>query len=479
VTVLKNVLTVVVLALGLLWPAVVNRAPILYPDSAGYYRAGEAALEVAGVAMPMHAGESARESSVRVPIDTAGDGVSTKRSVYYGLVIAPLFVLGGASLVALAQSLAVALSVFLALKRMGVREGRPLVLTCLALVSLSGLAVFSTAVMPDVFLGVMILAVALLFAHWDRMHLPARAWFLLMAASAVLFHMAHLAVLLIMIAGGVVISAIGRRKSLAAAAWLGAIAVGAAGAHSAVNVVVFRVTGEAPVGTPFLLARLVGDGTAVRYLDKHCATQKLATCAFRSRMPMTENDFLWIPAKGAYAAGDAAQRDRINREQGVIVAGTVREFPLQQFVASTSNAARQFVVVGAAEFQNSAALRAYREPRIRDTYAQSRIANGSNLLTAISWVMAVTYFASLAVLAGAAVVAVHSRIRGESATIDATEGRFWTTVSIAIVGLGANAAVCGILSGVFDRYQGRAAWVAVILAMVAIVHPSRPARRRA
>ena len=39
-------------------------------------------------------------------------------------------------------------------------------------------------------------------------------------------------------------------------------------------------------------------------------------------------------------------------------------------------------------------------------------------------------------------------------------------ISAALVGLLANAAVCGILSAVTDRYQGRVAWILPVLAII-------------
>ena len=39
---------IVVVALMLLWPALLNRQPMLFPDTVGYERAGVVALHVAG-----------------------------------------------------------------------------------------------------------------------------------------------------------------------------------------------------------------------------------------------------------------------------------------------------------------------------------------------------------------------------------------------------------------------------------------------
>ncbi len=39
-------------------------------------------------------------------------------------------------------------------------------------------------------------------------------------------------------------------------------------------------------------------------------------------------------------------------------------------------------------------------------------------------------------------------------------------VSVALLGLLANAAVCGILSAVTERYQGRVAWILPALALI-------------
>jgi hypothetical protein len=40
---------------------------------------------------------------------------------------------------------------------------------------------------------------------------------------------------------------------------------------------------------------------------------------------------------------------------------------------------------------------------------------------------------------------------------------------VAVVGLVVNAAVCGILSGVTDRYQGRVAWILPALALIILL----------
>jgi peptidoglycan/LPS O-acetylase OafA/YrhL len=49
-------------------------------------------------------------------------------------------------------------------------------------------------------------------------------------------------------------------------------------------------------------------------------------------------------------------------------------------------------------------------------------------------------------------------------------------VSAVVIGLLVNAAVCGILSGVTDRYQGRSAWVLPTLAFMILLRVWRQSR---
>ena len=108
-------------------------------------------------------------------------------------------------------------------------------------------------------------------------------------------------------------------------------------------------------------------------------------------------------------------------------------------------------------------------------YRKSVIARGEMPLVALSQVMQAIYLASLVGLAGLAGLALvrsrAGRARLSDTLQDETASRFWMAVFITLAGLLINAGVSGALSGVFDRYQGRAAWLAPLLLIVALSLP--------
>ncbi len=89
-----------------------------------------------------------------------------------------------------------------------------------------------------------------------------------------------------------------------------------------------------------------------------------------------------------------------------------------------------------------------------DHYRNTAIAQGWMPLAQISILMRAVYFAGLVGIG----MMLWQRGRGVIAG-DSAEVRF---VLLLLVGIAANAAVSGAISGVFDRYQGRVAWLAAL-----------------
>src|SRR5437868_9107576 len=81
------------LLLGLLLPAFVNRQPIMYPDSVGYFHSGYAAVKQGKSILDSH--HENRAPSAPALTRQQADGVTTARSVYYGLTYVAGYWLGG------------------------------------------------------------------------------------------------------------------------------------------------------------------------------------------------------------------------------------------------------------------------------------------------------------------------------------------------------------------------------------------------
>ena len=97
---------------ALLLPAFINRMPILYSDSVGYFHSGYAVIkEVKALVDAHHAGQP--HASAVLPRQER-DGVSTARSIYYGLPFVASYWLGGVWAPALAQALVTLAALLLA-----------------------------------------------------------------------------------------------------------------------------------------------------------------------------------------------------------------------------------------------------------------------------------------------------------------------------------------------------------------------------
>lgn len=460
------------LLVGLLLPAFVNRQPIMYPDSVGYFHSGYAAIKQAKSILDAHQGSHAPSAPALTP--RQADGVTTARSVYYGLTYVAGYWLGGVWALALGQALVTLAALVLAARHAVPLDPMRRIAVLGAVALLTGLNFFVVAAMPDVFAGLMLLAVAVVLAYAPRMPRLEYLFWLGLIALAGLYHKAHLAILAVtlVLAAPLVWRRHGRDLLLLAGAgvlaWVG---------HVAVDVAVTKATGKPPIAPPFLLARLVGDGTAERYLRDVCPKRNLATCAFLGKMPMTENDFLWShdPDRSVMGGADRQTRAAIAAEAGGIVLGTLQAYGGEEAAAAAGNVMRQLGDVGVSEYALTPKDNVAPIPMLAwalDHYAKTGIAEGWMPLMEISVLMRSIYFAALVGIG----MMLWQRGRAPMSK-DNGETRF---VLLLLIGIAANALVAGGISGVFDRYQGRVAWLASLgftVLLVKMLNEKRQAGR--
>ena len=447
---------------ALLLPAILNGVPIFYSDSVGYFHSGYAALEQLKA---MFDAWRPHVSGALPLAEQEHTAIGTARSVYYGVPLVASYWAGGMWAFALAQVLATASALMLAARHaMGHSTGlgrREMFVLC-ALALFTGLNVFAVTALPDLWAGLMLLGVAMILAYARGLSRLEYGFWLIAILAAALFHKALLAILALtlLVAAPFLWRARGRELALLAAAALLALL-----GHGAVDWTVARLTGKPVVPVPFLLARMVGDGTAEPYLKETCPVRHYATCAYLGRMPMPENDFLWSrdPARSVMATATPATRAAIAGEANAIAMGVIWRDPAGVAVAAVKNAFRQFADVGVGELatlphDDVQPIRYLRYGLER--YGHSAIAQGRMPLSALSAMMRAVYFASLL---GALTLLFRRR----------ADKDVFTFTLLLFLGLAANAIVSGAISGVFDRYQGRVAWLAAF-ALAALL-ATRPA----
>ena len=150
----------------------VNRGPFYFYDTIGYLRTASQGLDRV-LGLPAAAPASPERDAAN-PAPATGEDANVKwgnRSVYYGAVLAIADRLNAMALVAVAQAFAAAWIVLLCWRRFGPRgRGRWGYLgLCAALVVATPLGFVTAYTMPDLFFGLLILAVPLLLFQGDRL----------------------------------------------------------------------------------------------------------------------------------------------------------------------------------------------------------------------------------------------------------------------------------------------------------------------
>jgi hypothetical protein len=341
--------------------------------------------------------------------------------------------------------------------------GRPLVL----LVTIAALSVATTLpwladiVLTDIFFGLAVLALHLLvlrndaLARWERVVL-----FVLIGFSAAT-HNATLAVLLALLAAGLVVALFDRRlvplAGLArgtAALLLGAVMLLGA------NYLVAKRVAWTPGGIGLTFGRMLQDGIVKRYLDEHCPDPRLRLCQHRDELPGDADVFFW----GSELFNRLGRFDGLNDEMRLIALESVRDYPALQLKTAVTAFATQLVKVATGYGVNNEIWHTHGmiENFVPAAYADMKAARQQQdgldaVFPALNRVHVPLAYASM--LALLAVMALGFARRRYAAL-----AQLAVTVALALF---ANAAVLGILSGPHDRYGARLVWLATLVVLLA------------
>jgi hypothetical protein len=443
--------------LMLLAPALWNGFPLLQYDSGGYFaRWHEGTLEVS-------------------------------RSSVYGLFVTAL-ARPNFWPVIVAQAAATVWIIALVLRVHGL--GRPLTL----LVTIAVLSVTTTLpwlagiVLTDIFFGLSVLALHLLVLRNDALARRERVALIVLVAFSAATHNATFAVLLALIAAGLLVALFNRNlvplaglARGAAALVLGAVMLVGA------NYAVAKRLAWTPGGVGLMFGRMLQDGIVMRYLDEHCPDPRLRLCDHRHELPTDSDEFFW--GEGLF--------DRLGRFQGLndemrtIVLESLRAYPWLQLETAVVATLRQLVMVRTGwgvldSIWHTHGMIETFAPAMLPAMKAARQQKGELDFTAINRLHVPVALASMLLLLGVIALGAFSgktllrtrtgvgtgfpqkmRPLEDSAVRQprfADLGLLATTAALAIL---ANAFVTGALSGPHDRYGARAAWLATLVVTMA------------
>ena len=407
------------------------------------------------------------------------------RSPFYGAFLYGLDQIGTLWLVAAIQALAVSWLALLLWRNMA--PGSPAwtyYLMMAALAALTPLPLVAGFAVPDIFAAALAMAAALLIVYRDRL---ARAeagavWFIL--AASLIFHTSHLVTAAVLLAVGLGVGWLLKapRKALAGPAAMIATALVMANLGTAIYGMGVRMkTGDEYRRPPFLVARVLADGPGRDFLRQSCADgQAWALCRFRN-VPLDDSDeILWSnkPELGVFNRATPEERLAIEKQELRFVLATVAHDPVGQFAASMRNWGEQLFTIHVDE--------ALKDPKIylrHDHWGASNLAvmiRGTGPCTATGGCKPRFDWKDLralhtgVVLLGVALL-IFRLTRGDvlarfrrMAWSDG-QSRALAAGGLILSAIIVNAAVCGVLSGVFARYQTRVVWLVPALALLTVL----------
>ncbi len=486
----RSVIWIALAVLACLSVYLINGRPLFYFDTVGYISQGHTGLRQLGfegesplgVRMAKIKAEKAARGIAEPVPDTAeieaDDTVDGSRSAVYALFAALLAraqMLEGLMVLNIA---AVLLAVWLPLRAASRRWGLPVpmaeAVALPVIVACAGsLPFFVAYFMPDTFAPVLILVIATLTVFGRSM----RPWEVVLAlclgVAAIVSHLSHLAIGLVMIPAAALVSVIlSRRRWWLPVAYVCLIVGAGFTEQSLLRTAAKAVAGAEVVIKPYITARLIEDGPGLKYLDRHCPDDHIATCKLHAalqwsddpwRITATHIVFETSPRLGSFRLMTPEDQKAVADDQIGFFFAVLRDQPVGVFLALMHNVLLQSGWVSVEmtlPTDQIIAQNADVTGLAFSTFDHGRITRDTGWLGPLTLWHQVFYLASLAVVL--ALVLLPRRVPG---TVKAL-------AVMVILGILANALVCGGISQPATRYGARVIWLlpmtAVILAIFAL-----------
>jgi hypothetical protein len=340
--------------------------------------------------------------------------------------------------------------------------GRYLLLVTLLCVG-SSLPWFTGQLLPDVFAGALVLALALLAIVPERCTSGERAGLAVLLGAAVLVHQSHAALALGLLGGLAAVRAVAGARVPVRRLRLPALAIAAASVLLALaNLALWGQLTLSVHGATFLLGNSIQHGPTLAYLRETCPVRRWALCPYLDLLPWPDDqEFLWVAQSPFHRAGGF---DALRDEARAIVLGSLRARPAAFAACVLRSAARQLVTFPTGEDNPSFLRKDFPSYHLRLVFPEEYAAYAGSLQSRGRFPIpsVVRLHEAVAALASLAAVALAWRERraGRGAPV-----ALLALVAAAVVG---NALVLGGLSGVVARYQSRIVWLPVYFALAAL-----------
>lgn len=472
------------------WPALLNRGPILFPDTAAYVRGADAAV----VAMTGRTSVWSDRLKLTPPPANGRDGVAKSgsqsrqsvrptrpvllgRSVYFGAYLyAALALLGGLGTVLLTSLFSTSvIMVSVSPFGRGLRWGGfALSVGVIAVIGLlTPFPFFVSRLMPDFLTGLLLLSFSSLLVAWSRHGTAARLLLFATCIIAAISHTSHALLLVPLTLAGVLFA--GGKSGTRPKAMLlgGAVLLTSMMAHLLFQRAVVATIGHPAISPPFVSARLIADGPGYRELKEGCPASGWALCQLMSAMPQPSDSLLWSADArlGIFMSADRDTMRRLSEQDLQFAFAVTRHRPLEVLASTLRSIGSQISMFELEGINYSVeeldGYRANLPPAVASALMKTRAAHGNLPTGPTVGATVVVTIAALVVIALAFV-----RVAGNRRSLRPSV----RLTAILLVGLAANASIAGALSTPHGRYQMRAIWVLPVASLIIVSRRDRKAR---
>lgn len=462
---------------------ILNGRPLFYYDTVGYVNQGQTALEKLGLLGRPDAGQTnAGQAESGVKIRT----IDGSRSVFYSILA------GAANQVGLLEAiLAVNVcALFAAMWLLAgivrrttapLRSQAGLASLPLIVASLGALPFYAAYLMPDLMTSVMIISFATLAAfHRDMRKRELTAAFLI-GSLALISHLSNLGIGSLMVLGVAMVSFAQSRARW----WLAPLIVGAVvsvgfGQQAALRLAAEKADGASVVIKPFITARLIEDGPGYDWLRDHCPDEAVPTCTLWAALQKSDDPvrltashivFETSERLGSFRLLAEADQKAVADAQLAFFKTVLRDRPLSVMIALLGNTLQQSTMVA---IDMTLPFDQVISQNASVTGAISGPLSHGRLTADLSWVGDLTRGQGIVYASSLAVVLMLLFLPG---AVSPSLRAFAVAI---VLGLMANAFICGAISQPATRYGARVVWLlpmlAALMLMVASQHRKKAAR---
>ena len=473
---------------ALIWPAILNSGPYFYPDTLEYLHGGDSVTgRLESVVQSLFRGfrtPSGKEDYLPQPAQgdisshtPTSNSLPPKktilrifgRSKYYGTLLS-IGKTGDKFWIAmLLQAVAVVAAIAFLFRTLDKPAWPSVLLIGFLICVFSDAPFFVSFLVPDLFVGIMILIIAAVIALGRGLRAGETVTAFLLILLGLLFHDSAVLIAFPLITLALAWNLVRRSQLI----WLnyGVLALTLALGIVGQGLLLFRAKqiGETRVRIPFLSARLIADGPGTRFLRETCPGSAFVLCRYVDRFPMPPLVFLWATSNegGIWfpTAGDSEEltliKKRISDQDLSFAIAVFRRFPMSVLSHSLENSARQLFMFGVNEFSYSDGTKSYLDSSLpKDDLA------ALHRSPAYKQEVPVTLFSYLnygfVILALSYLVLIQFAT-GYRASIDR---ELWKLLLWTAVGIVLNAVVCGSISDPNPRFEARVIWLLPLLALV-------------